>query len=38
MRERLARLETVERAAAQGDFVVIDYVGSLPPSERRRAG
>jgi trigger factor len=29
MRERLARLETAERAAAQGDFVVIDYVGSL---------
>lgn len=30
MRERLARLETAERPAAQGDFVVIDYVGSLP--------
>jgi trigger factor len=30
MRERLARLETAERAAAAGDFVVIDYVGSLP--------
>jgi trigger factor len=30
MRERLARLETAERAAEQGDFVVIDYVGSLP--------
>ncbi len=30
MRERLARLETAERAAAEGDFVVIDYVGSLP--------
>jgi trigger factor len=29
MRERLARLETAERAAEQGDFVVIDYVGSL---------
>jgi len=29
-RERLARLETVERAAGAGDFVVIDYVGSLP--------
>jgi trigger factor len=29
MRERLARLETAERAAAQGDFVVIDYLGSL---------
>jgi trigger factor len=30
MRERLARLETVERPAQSGDFVVIDYVGSLP--------
>jgi trigger factor len=30
MRERLARLETAERAAEDGDFVVIDYVGSLP--------
>jgi trigger factor len=30
MRERLARLETVERAAAEGDFVVIDYLGTLP--------
>ena len=29
MRERLARLDTAERPAAQGDFVVIDYVGSL---------
>ncbi len=29
-RERLARLETVERPAAAGDFVVIDYLGSLP--------
>jgi trigger factor len=29
LRERLARLETVERAAAAGDFVVIDYVGEL---------
>ncbi len=28
MRERLARLQTAERPAAQGDFVVIDYVGS----------
>jgi trigger factor len=46
MRERLARLETAERPAAEGDFVVIDYVGSLiesaetdaaeaEPSERR---
>jgi trigger factor len=30
MRERLARLETAERPAVQGDFVVIDYLGSLP--------
>jgi trigger factor len=30
MRERLARLETAERPAAEGDFVVIDYVGSMP--------
>ena len=28
MRERLARLETAERPAASGDFVVIDYAGS----------
>ncbi len=33
MRERLARLETVERAAAQGDFVVVDYVGYLPAED-----
>ena len=29
MRERLARLETAERPAGEGDFVVIDYRGSL---------
>jgi trigger factor len=29
MRERLARLETAERPAAAGDFVVVDCVGSL---------
>ncbi len=28
-RERLARLETAERPAAKGDFVVVDYTGSL---------
>jgi trigger factor len=28
-RERLARLEPVERAAADGDFLVIDYSGSV---------
>ena len=27
LRDRLARLETAERAAAEGDFVVIDYLG-----------
>lgn len=31
MRERLARLQTAERPAAAGDFVVVDYVGSLAP-------
>jgi len=29
MRERMARLTTAERAAASGDFVVVDYVGSI---------
>jgi trigger factor len=29
LRERLARLETVERPAASGDFVVLDYIGSI---------
>jgi trigger factor len=29
LRERLARLETVERPAGPGDFVVVDYVGSI---------
>jgi len=29
MRERLARLQTAARPAAQGDFVVIDYTGFL---------
>ena len=29
LRERAGRLETVQRAAAQGDFVVIDYHGSI---------
>jgi trigger factor len=29
MRERLARLETAERPASEGDFVVVDYLGSL---------
>jgi trigger factor len=29
MRERLARLETAERPAGAGDFVVVDYVGAI---------
>jgi len=29
LRERSARLDTVERAAAKGDFVVMDYLGTL---------
>lgn len=29
LRERLARLDTVERSASAGDFVVVDYVGSI---------
>jgi len=29
MRDRLARLETAERPAAEGDFVVMDYRGTL---------
>ena len=33
LRERLAKLETAERPAAQGDFAVIDYLGSLPAED-----
>jgi trigger factor len=33
LRERSARLETVEEPAAQGDFVVMDYVGSIDGEE-----
>ena len=29
LREHLAKLETVERAAAEGDFAVVDYKGSI---------
>jgi trigger factor len=29
LRERTARLETADRAAAKGDFVVMDFVGSI---------
>ena len=39
LRERLAKLETAARPAAQGDFVVIDYAGSLRvPSEEAGEG
>ncbi len=47
LRERLAKLHTVERPAEKGDFVVIDYLGSLvlesgervaQPAEGRLAG
>ena len=29
LRDRMAKLETVERAAASGDFVVMDFLGSI---------
>jgi len=29
LRDRMAKLETVERAAASGDFVVMDFLGSV---------
>ncbi len=32
VRERLSRLETVDRAAQNGDFVVVDYVARLAPA------
>lgn len=37
VRDRLARLETVTRPAAEGDFVVVDYGGTFAPEggERR---
>jgi trigger factor len=38
MRERLARLQTADRAAAQGDFVVVDYVGSLAAGDSSGRG
>jgi trigger factor len=38
MRERLARLETAERQAAEGDFVVVDYVGSLAAGDSSGRG
>lgn len=33
LRERMARLETKEGAAEQGDYVVMDYVGSIDGEE-----
>lgn len=33
LRERAARLETVEETAQRGDFVVMDYVGSIDGEE-----
>jgi trigger factor len=33
LRDRLAKLETVARAAEQNDFVVIDYIGALVKDE-----
>ncbi len=33
VRERLARLDTVEREAGEGDYVVVDYVGFLPAED-----
>jgi len=38
IRERLARLETAERAAASGDFVVMDYVGTMEGEQQPFAG
>jgi trigger factor len=38
MRERLARLETVERPAVEGDYVVLDYVGRLPSEDDSSPG
>jgi trigger factor len=37
LRERLARLETVERPAQAGDFVVVDYEGALVGDDGKRA-
>jgi trigger factor len=35
LRERLARLETAERPAAQGDYLVVEYRGELPAGGAR---
>jgi trigger factor len=37
LRDRLARLETAEGPAREGDFVVLDYVGSLAGEDGARA-
>ena len=37
MRERLARLQTAERPAAAGDYVVVDYVGALAADDEEGA-
>lgn len=37
LRDRLARLDTAERPAAQGDFVVVDYRGELPAADGKGA-
>jgi trigger factor len=36
LRQQLGRLETVERAAADGDFVVIDFKGSIEGEDGER--
>lgn len=39
LRERLARLEAVQRPAQMGDFVVVDYLGGLPtPVSEKESG
>jgi trigger factor len=38
LRDRLARLATVQRPAAEGDFVVIDYLGSVAAPDRASGG
>jgi trigger factor len=38
LRERLARLETAERAASSGDFLVVDYEGQLTGEAEQSSG
>ncbi|HWI72142.1 MAG TPA: trigger factor, partial [Baekduia sp.] len=38
LRQQLGRLETVERASADGDFVVIDFKGSIENSDPAHPG